>query len=166
MNDFVFEDPRDLLARHRLGAKRRFSQNFLVSEPMVRAIARAVGLRPNERCVELGPGLGTLTGALVASGAQVTGVERDPDMLAVLREELGDRPNFHLVDGDAARVNLAELMGPDAGRVVVVGNLPYSITGMIARNLVEAGNKRAQESGLANCRIQEGDTRVRAGTRP
>ncbi|MCA9578491.1 MAG: 16S rRNA (adenine(1518)-N(6)/adenine(1519)-N(6))-dimethyltransferase RsmA [Polyangiales bacterium] len=136
MTDYSFEDPRDVLARHRLGAKRRFSQNFLISEPTVRAIARAVDLKPGERCVELGPGLGTLTRALVASGVPVTGIERDPDMLHVLHKELTDHPNFHVVDGDAAQLDVQGLLGP-GGPVVVVGNLPYAITGMIARRLVD-----------------------------
>lgn len=137
MTDFVFEDPRDLLARHRLNAKRHYSQNFLVSEPTVRGIARAVGLQPTERCVELGPGLGTLTAALLASGAEVIGIERDPDMLRVLHAEHGSRTNFRVEDGDAGRVDLSAFVGGGVERLVVVGNLPYAITGMIARNLVE-----------------------------
>ena len=61
MTPWEFVDPRVVLARHRLSAKRHYSQNFLVSEATVRGIAQAVGLTPGERCVELGPGLGTLT---------------------------------------------------------------------------------------------------------
>jgi len=133
-----FVDPRVVLARHRLSAKRHYSQNFLVSEATVRGIAQAVGLTPGERCVELGPGLGTLTGALVASGAEVIGVEKDPDMLQVLRGEFGNAPNFRVQDGDAGNVDLGSFRDPGSERrVVVVGNLPYAITGMIARNLVE-----------------------------
>jgi 16S rRNA (adenine1518-N6/adenine1519-N6)-dimethyltransferase len=133
-----FEDPRDVLARHRLSAKRHYSQNFLVSEATVRGIAQATGLTPGERCVELGPGLGTLTGALIDSGAEIIGLERDPDMIAVLQQEYGKAPNFRVVDGDAGSVDLASFGGAGHdGRLVVVGNLPYAITGMIARNLVE-----------------------------
>jgi 16S rRNA (adenine1518-N6/adenine1519-N6)-dimethyltransferase len=138
VNTWQFEDPRAVLGRHRLSAKRHYSQNFLISEATVRGIAQATGLSPGERCVELGPGLGTLTGALIDSGAEIIGLERDPDMIAVLRQEYGNAPNFRVVDGDAGSVDLGSFM--DAGsdqRVVVVGNLPYAITGMIARNLVE-----------------------------
>ena len=124
-----FVDPRDLLKRHRLTAKRHYSQNFLVSEWTIRAIARAVDLAPTERCVELGPGLGTLTGVLVASGAEVIGVERDPDMIHVLGEELGRFPNFRVVDGDAGAFDLSTLMsGERKDKLVLAGNLPYAIT--------------------------------------
>ncbi|MBK6581011.1 MAG: ribosomal RNA small subunit methyltransferase A [Sandaracinaceae bacterium] len=138
MNTWQFEDPRAVLGRHRLSAKRHYSQNFLISEVTVRGIAQATGLSPGERCVELGPGLGTLTGALIDSGAEIIGLERDPDMIAVLRQEYGNAPNFRVVDGDAGSVDLGSFMDPGSDqRVVVVGNLPYAITGMIARNLVE-----------------------------
>lgn len=138
MTPWEFVDPRVVLARHRLSAKRHYSQNFLVSEATVRGIAMAVGLVPGERCVELGPGLGTLTGALIASGAEVIGLERDPDMLHVLRDEFASAANFRVQDGDAGSVDLGSFRDPGGERrVVVVGNLPYAITGMIARNLVE-----------------------------
>jgi 16S rRNA (adenine1518-N6/adenine1519-N6)-dimethyltransferase len=138
VNSWQFEDPRAVLARHRLSAKRHYSQNFLISEVTVRGIAQATELSPGERCVELGPGLGTLTGALIDSGAEIIGLERDPDMIAVLRQEYGKAPNFRVVDGDAGSVDLGSFMDPGSDqRVVVVGNLPYAITGMIARNLVE-----------------------------
>ncbi|MEY4575912.1 MAG: hypothetical protein RL701_615, partial [Pseudomonadota bacterium] len=60
----VFEDPRRVLARHGLTPKRSFSQNFLISERIVRAIVEACELQPDGRVIELGPGCGTLTQAL------------------------------------------------------------------------------------------------------
>lgn len=138
MNSWQFEDPRAVLSRHRLSAKRHYSQNFLISEATVRGIAQATELAPGERCIELGPGLGTLTGALIDSGAEIIGLERDPDMIAVLRQEYGRALNFRVVDGDAGSVDLGSFTDPGSDRrLVVVGNLPYAITGMIARNLVE-----------------------------
>lgn len=132
----AWEDPRRVLARHGLAPKRGFSQNFLVARPVVERIAEAVAAREGERVVELGPGLGTLTAALLRRGAHVVAVERDRDMIEVLRADLGSHPELEIVNGDAATVRFAELAAP-GDRPAVAGNLPYAITGAILRNLGE-----------------------------
>lgn len=133
----AWEDPRRVLGRHGLAPKRGFSQNFLVARPVVERIAEAVAPRERERVVELGPGLGTLTAALLRRGAHVVAVERDRDMIEVLRAELGSHPELEIVQGDAATVRFAELAAPGDDRPAVAGNLPYAITGAILRNLGE-----------------------------
>ena len=131
----AWEDPRRVLGRHGLAPKRAFSQNFLVSKSAVESIADAAVRAPGERVIELGPGLGTLTAALLRRGGRVTAVERDRDMLDVLRAELGGVEALTLLEGDAATVDLAALAAGE--RVAVAGNLPYAITGAILRNLTE-----------------------------
>ena len=126
-----FEDPRRVLKRHGLWAKRSYSQNFLVSERAVAAIVDACELRPESRVVELGAGCGTLSFALATRSNKVVAVERDPDMLHVLAAERGER-QLEIVAGDAKQIDFAQY-GP---RVTVAGNLPYAITGAIFRNLV------------------------------
>lgn len=130
----AWEDPRRVLARHGLRPKRGMSQNFLVSRPAVEKIAEALALGPGERVVELGPGLGTLTAALLRKGAQVIAVDADRDMLLVLAEELGQFPALDARFGDATQIDLAELS--PGGRIAVAGNLPYAVTGAIFRRLV------------------------------
>lgn len=125
-----WEDPRRVLARYGLTAKRSFSQNFLVSRSAVEKIVGALAPRPDELTVELGPGLGTLTQALVRAGARVIAIERDPEMIDVLARELGDA--IEVRHGDAATVDLRAM-----GRLALVGNLPYAITGAILRNVTE-----------------------------
>lgn len=129
-----WEDPRRVLARHGLAPKRGFSQNFLTSRSVVERIVEALAPAPGERVVELGPGLGTLTAALLRAGAHVIAIDTDRDMLRVLGVELGEVPGFEAREGDATRVNLAELA--DGGSVAVAGNLPYAVTGGIFRQLV------------------------------
>ena len=129
-----WEDPRRVLARHGLAPKRGFSQNFLTARSVVERIVGALALRTGEHVVELGPGLGTLTGALLRAGAHVTAVDMDRDMLRVLGEELGQVPGFRVIEGDATEVDLAGLSG--GGAVAVAGNLPYAVTGGIFRRLV------------------------------
>lgn len=130
-----FEDPRTVLSRHGLMPKRSFSQNFLVSRHAVDEIAFAATHGAEDATViELGPGAGTLTAALLRRGAKVVALEKDRDMIALLREELGVGDRLRVVEGDAASFDLETL---EAGeRPVICGNLPYAITGAILERLV------------------------------
>jgi 16S rRNA (adenine1518-N6/adenine1519-N6)-dimethyltransferase len=130
-----WEDPRRVLARHGLAPKRGFSQNFLVSRSAVERIAEALALSPGELVIELGPGLGTLTGALLRAGGRVIALDADRDMLDVLEKELGRVDMLSARYGDAAQVDLAELA--QGLPVKVAGNLPYAVTGAIFRRLVD-----------------------------
>lgn len=130
-----WEDPRRVLARHGLAPKRGFSQNFLVSRSAVERIAEALDPKPGERVIELGPGLGTLTGALLRKGARVLALDTDRDMLRVLGEELGHLTTLEAREGDATMLDLAAL-APEGERMAVAGNLPYAVTGAIFRRLV------------------------------
>src|SRR5688500_14003738 len=113
------EDPRAALRRHGLSPKAAFSQNFLVSTSAVRAIVAATAAAPGEPVVELGPGLGTLTAALIEAGAHVIAIERDPDMIHVLTEDLVPK-GLVLKPGDAADVDYAALQREPAEKLCVV----------------------------------------------
>lgn len=133
-----WEDPRRVLARHGLRPKRGFSQNFLVSRHAVDAIVAAAELTPGGWVVELGPGLGTLTGALLRADARVYAVERDPDMVRVLQAEFGGT-RLQIEHGDVTELDYGRLgsaLGGDP--LTVVGNLPYAVTGAVMRGLIGA----------------------------
>jgi 16S rRNA (adenine1518-N6/adenine1519-N6)-dimethyltransferase len=134
-------DPRALLRNAGLRPKKALGQNFLVAEPIARAIADAcvpdaeVG---RARVVEIGPGTGALTRWLVQRARTLVAVERDRDLVPLLRAELAG-VEATVVEGDARTVDLAALLGaPDeqAPRVLC-GNLPYAITGELLRRAVE-----------------------------
>jgi 16S rRNA (adenine1518-N6/adenine1519-N6)-dimethyltransferase len=145
-------DPRRVLARHGLSAKKSWGQNFLHDRAVLGRIAAAVGATDDDVVVEIGAGLGTLTAALAnASPAprRILAVERDPDMQRVLAAELAG-------DAGDARVERIEIIGADAlafdylaasraaGRpVLVAGNLPYQISSALVLALVEAGARGA-----------------------
>lgn len=148
-----WEDPRRALARHGLAPKRSFSQCFLVARPVVERIADAVELTPGEEVVELGPGLGTLTAALLRRGARVIAVERDRDMAAALREDLAGQP-VRVVEADAATFDLP-------AEAPAVGNLPYAVTGAILENLV----RQRARGGRAVLMVQR-EVRDRLVARP
>lgn len=134
--DNRFEDPRCALKRHGLAPKHSWGQNFLISQKAVSAIAEACFLPRPSLIVEIGPGVGTLTSALLRGDAFVTAVERDRDMCRVLRDEFKERDNFELIEGDAAEWDYRALLGEQKG--VLVGNLPYQITGRLLRAAVES----------------------------
>lgn len=131
---------RALLEKHGLRAKKSWGQNFLSDEAILDDIARVAVERPGEVVVEIGAGLGHLTERLLAHGARVVAVERDRDMAAVLRSELGAA--IALAEADAARVDVAALArlapgGAPEGRVAVAGNIPYHLTSPILFSLLD-----------------------------
>ena len=95
--------PRALLEKYGLRAKKSWGQNFLGDVAILDDIARLAAPRAGDLVVELGAGLGHLTARLVARGARVIAVERDRDMAAVLRGELGER--IELLEADAATLD-------------------------------------------------------------
>ncbi len=103
----TYPSPRALLVKYGLRAKKSWGQNFLGDEGILDGIARLAAPRPGELVVELGAGLGHLTARLVARGARVVAVERDRDMVAVLRGEMGDR--IELLEADAARLEYGRI---------------------------------------------------------
>jgi len=126
------DDPRTVLKRHGLYAKRAFSQNFLVNRGAVEKIASLAAKEPVRRVIEIGPGLGTLTAALLARGVEVVAVERDREMCAVLAAELGGAKGLSIVEADALDFDFRSHLGE--GPAAICGNLPYSITGQLLRS--------------------------------
>lgn len=130
------EDTRALLERHGLWAKKRFGQNFLVDGGVLNDIADAA-LRGGETvAIEIGPGLGALTGALLDRGAEVRAVEKDTSLVPILEEELGDKP-LTIIEADALTVDFPAIYGPDV-RPAVAGNIPYNISSPLLMRLLEA----------------------------
>jgi 16S rRNA (adenine1518-N6/adenine1519-N6)-dimethyltransferase len=140
------EDPRRVLARHGLRAKKSWGQNFLCDRGVLARIVAALGAGADDVVVEIGAGLGTLTLALASAEPpphRIVAVEREPDMLAVLAAELADHPRVEARAADAAALDLvAEARA--AGRPLrVVGNLPYQIASALVIKIVEAGRAGA-----------------------
>jgi 16S rRNA (adenine1518-N6/adenine1519-N6)-dimethyltransferase len=134
-------DARTVLREAGLRPKKSFGQNFLVSDSIARAIARACV--PDDeigraRVVEIGAGTGVLTLLLAERAARLTAIERDRDLVPVLARAL-DGTAAHVLEADAQSVDFGALLGdadPNAPRVLC-GNLPYAITGPLLRLATE-----------------------------
>jgi 16S rRNA (adenine1518-N6/adenine1519-N6)-dimethyltransferase len=118
---------REVIRRHGLSARKSLGQNFLLDLNLTARIARAAGPLAGVSVVEIGPGPGGLTRALLASGARrVIAIERDARCLAALGEIAARYPDrLTILAGDALRIDPAsELAGTPAR---IVANLPYNI---------------------------------------
>jgi 16S rRNA (adenine1518-N6/adenine1519-N6)-dimethyltransferase len=122
-----------LLASHGLSPSKAFGQHFLVDPNTARRIVRLAKVAPGDRVLEVGPGLGSLTLALLDAGAEVTAVELDARLAAVVAELTATR--CVVVVGDALEVDLAALAGD--GPVRVVANLPYNVAVPIVVRVLE-----------------------------
>jgi len=129
-------DPRQVLRRYGLRPRKGLGQNFLVDRRAMERIVEAAELTPADTVLEVGPGVGQLTRLLSEAAGRVVAVELDPQMVAVLRQELADRPNVEIVEGDILQVDPGALAGGVPYKVVA--NLPYYITSAALRHLLEA----------------------------
>ena len=135
-------DPRRVLARHGLAAKKSWGQNFLHDRSVLARIVAAVGATADDVVVEIGAGLGTLTAALAQAAPaprRVLAVERDPDMQRVLAAELGGDARVEVVGADALAFDYLAARRAAGRPVIVVGNLPYQISSALVLALVAAG---------------------------
>ncbi|HEX7703407.1 MAG TPA: 16S rRNA (adenine(1518)-N(6)/adenine(1519)-N(6))-dimethyltransferase RsmA [Kofleriaceae bacterium] len=135
-----FPDARILLDKYNLRAKKQFGQDFLISDRALRAIADATVASDEDWIVEIGAGLGTLTAQLVerVTAGKVIALEMDPDMVAVLRAELGSVDNLEIEQVDAMRYDL-KMVGKWRGdRIIVCGNLPYHIASQLMFRVIDA----------------------------
>jgi 16S rRNA (adenine1518-N6/adenine1519-N6)-dimethyltransferase len=118
---------REVIARHGLMAKKALGQNFLLDLNLTSRIARASGPLEGATVVEVGPGPGGLTRALLAGGAgRVIAIERDARCLPALAEVAAAYPGrLEVIEADALKVDMAALTGGAPARIVA--NLPYNV---------------------------------------
>ena len=127
-----------MIARHGLDARRTLGQHFLLDANLTARIAREAGPLADRQVVEVGPGPGGLTRALLDAGAAgVTAVELDPRAVAAIEELAACAPRLRIVAADALALDLAALVAPPRQ---MVANLPYNIASpLLVRVLRQAG---------------------------
>ena len=126
-----------LIRQYNLGiSPRRMGQHFLVDPRALARIASEIGAIPGERLLEIGAGLGALTEELLVSGATVYAVERDARFLKVLTDRFRSSENLQLVRSDILKVDLGSYALAEPKSLLVVGNIPYSMTSPILEFLI------------------------------
>jgi 16S rRNA (adenine1518-N6/adenine1519-N6)-dimethyltransferase len=139
----------DLLKKYDLRPQRGLAQNFLADPAHLAKIVAAAELNPQDIVLEIGPGPGTLTQRLAQSAGHIIAVELDPNMVNLLKNELGHLPNLTIIQADILQTpinslftNYQLLISPSPNLqpppYKVVANLPYYITSAVLRHLLEA----------------------------
>lgn len=121
---------RDVISRFGLDAKKSLGQNFLLDLNLTSRIARSAGDLTGRTVVEIGPGPGGLTRAILAAGAdRVIAIERDERCLAALAEISAYYPGkLEVISGDALEVDVVACLGAEqVGRARIIANLPYNV---------------------------------------
>ncbi len=121
--------------------RKRFGQNFLVSQDVLQNIERSLHLQKNDRVVEIGPGQGALTENLLQAVNDLTAIEIDRDLVNFLQKKFSQSKNFHLISGDVLKTDWPLLAKNQLNSLRVVGNLPYNISSPILFQLSAAKNQ-------------------------
>lgn len=110
-------------------------QNFLHDASIAHRIVKEAGVTREDHVLEIGPGLGMLTQALIASAGRVSAIELDDMLARHLQRAFVGEPGLRLHQGDALKVDLAQIAA--GAPIKVVGNLPYSAAAAIVQNVLE-----------------------------
>lgn len=119
-------------------AKKELGQHFLTSKPALKTIVESADITPESTILEIGPGTGVLTEALLAEGAHVIAIEKDTDLIPYLEEKFEseiETNKLTLITGDIRAV-LPETLPLTSGKFSVVANIPYYLTGLIFREIL------------------------------
>lgn len=128
----------DFIKYYNLNIKKKYGQNFLIDNNIIRKIIDAVNVKNDDVIIEIGPGLGALTQFLF-DAKKVIAIEIDNDLVKVLRERFAMRKNFELINADVLKLDLAELLRPFSN-IKIVSNLPYYISSAVLTKCLELKN--------------------------
>ena len=150
---------KELLAKYDLHALKRFGQNFLINPDIAEKIA-AAACDPDCPCIEIGPGLGSLTQFLCEKAPAVYTYEIDKKLVPLLQEELKEYTNLEAVNIDFMELDLEQVPYKEK-EVTFCSNLPYYITTAIISKLLESGLKIRRMVLMMQKEVAE---RIDAGT--
>jgi 16S rRNA (adenine1518-N6/adenine1519-N6)-dimethyltransferase len=128
---------------HRLGtrAKKGLGQHFLVDRGVLEKIISAAELEPSDTVIEVGPGLGVLTGELVKKAAKVIAIEADSKLASSLQKTFSKIPQLTVLNADVLEIDPGEIFAKKRRSYKIVANLPYYIAAPILRHFLEASLK-------------------------
>jgi len=133
----VYQKTKSTLKKEGLAPKKKLGQNFLVHKHTAQNIVYAANLTHDDTVIEVGVGLGALTGPLAESAGQVIGIEADSGIVAMHKAQ-GELPeNVHLRHEDILKTDLIALERETGSKLKIVANLPYSISSPFIFKLIE-----------------------------
>lgn len=131
---------KEILERYDLHAKKRYGQNFIIEPKIIGRIVQAADVNQQTAVIEIGPGIGALSEALLGKVGTLFAYDIDADMVSVLQSELGHYPHFHIYHEDFLKVDLTrlctQLVYP---HIKIVANLPYYITTKLLEKIILEG---------------------------
>lgn len=133
-----FGSVQSLCTKYDIRPSKKFGQNFVVDEEVIEKVVKAANLKPDDYVVEVGPGLGILTVALVEKVRKVLAVELDKKVYSAAKEILAPYANVELMQSDVLKLSnqkIIQVLGSQTYKVVA--NLPYSITSAALRKFTE-----------------------------
>jgi len=139
MNEIPPLNTETLLKRYNLRARKGLGQNFLQDPLALEKIISAAEIQQTDTILEIGPGLGSLTRYLAISAKEVVAVELDPNLLPPLKAVLSPYQNVRLIHGNILKLSPKDLINDKD--YIVVANIPYYITSMVIRHLLESESK-------------------------
>ena len=143
-------DTKKVLKKYNLHPTKSLGQNFLTDDSILNAISNAAELTKEDLVLEVGPGLGSLTAELAEAAGMLVAVEIDKRLIPILKENLKDYANIHIINGDILQLDVSkelaaaveELDGSfKPAALKIVANLPYYITTPVIMKLLESGIK-------------------------
>jgi len=129
---------KDLLKKYDILPKKRFGQNFLIDKLALKKILKAADLKEKDLVLEIGPGIGNLTQELAKKTKMVVAVEKDPKMVEILKETVGDFKNIKIIQANILKIGHWALGIGHSYKIVA--NLPYYIVSPAIRNFLEGKN--------------------------
>lgn len=129
----------DLVKKHGFKFTKSLGQNFLIDDNIVDKIVAGAGIGPEDKIIEVGPGIGTLTREMASRAETLMAVEIDKNLIPILADTLGDYDNVKVVNEDIIKADIRGLIDENlgGGPVKLVANLPYYITTPIIMRFLE-----------------------------
>ena len=129
----------EIIKKYGFTFQKRFGQNFLTDEHVLDKIIDASLVGKKDGVIEIGPGIGTMTGRLCERAAKVVAIEIDKELIPILNDTLSGYDNVKIINADVMKTDLAGLIEEEFAQmnVKVVANLPYYITTPIVMELLE-----------------------------
>jgi len=129
---------REIRERYGFKFSKNLGQNFLTDKNIIDKIIEGTGINGGDTVIEIGPGIGVITAEAAQRAAKVIAVEVDKTLIPILEETLGEYENVRVINEDILKLDINKIIEEEhAGKVKIIGNLPYYITTPIIMKLLD-----------------------------